>query len=211
MSPEIRKKYEKFTKSPTPGRTPKIRKKYRKNTKMAQKSPFLYFFCIFFVFLGPDPGWGVSYFFRIFFVWLEGFSSSIPGTQNRKTSLEKLTLTVGASTMEYENQEQCCCGGLSPTALVLSALLRGSGLLSFGSVAVVASARISEDCLFIICLSGILERQLLRNTNSKTFHLGALIRHLLYKYATYCSKQCSCSGKSPVYLTSQDETQTKTH
>ena len=36
----IRKKYEKITKSPNPGRAPKIRKKYRKNIKMAQKSPF---------------------------------------------------------------------------------------------------------------------------------------------------------------------------
>ena len=38
---EIRKKYEKNTKSPIPGWAPKIRKKYRKITKLAIFSPFL--------------------------------------------------------------------------------------------------------------------------------------------------------------------------
>ena len=71
----------KITKSPTPGRAPKIRKKYLKTTKTAQKSPLLYFFGIFFVFSGPDPGWGITYFFRIFFVF-PGLMNSIPGTRN---------------------------------------------------------------------------------------------------------------------------------
>ena len=38
---EIRKKYEKITKSPISGLAPKIRKKYRKITKLARKWPFL--------------------------------------------------------------------------------------------------------------------------------------------------------------------------
>ena len=86
-SPEIRKKDEKITKSPNPGRAPKIRKRYRKNTKTAKKSPFSFFFCIFFVFSGPDPGWGIlAIFSSLFFSFsgLEGFLSSIPGARNRK-------------------------------------------------------------------------------------------------------------------------------
>ena len=70
--PEIRKNYEKNTKSPTPGRLPKIRKNYRKNTKMAEKLPFLYFFGIFFrIFGGATWGRGFCnlYFFRNFFVF----------------------------------------------------------------------------------------------------------------------------------------------
>ena len=79
---EIRKKYEKITKSPTPGRAPKIRKKYRKNTKTVIFEPFLYFFCIFSYFRGPTRGGG----FRS--SGLEGFLSSIyiPGTRNRKNN-----------------------------------------------------------------------------------------------------------------------------
>ena len=67
------KKYEKVTKSPTPGRAPKIRKKYRKNTKTVIFGPFACFFI--FVFSGPDPGWGISWLFHIFFVFpsLRGF------------------------------------------------------------------------------------------------------------------------------------------
>ena len=83
---KIRKDYE----IPTPGRAPKIRKKYRKNTKTVILGPFSYFFSIFFVFSGPDPGWGFrkifvffSYFFRI--SGLERFLGSIPGTRNHNT------------------------------------------------------------------------------------------------------------------------------
>ena len=68
--PEIRKNYEKNTKSPTSGRPPKIRKNYRKNTKKAMFRPFLSFFGNFFVFSGGDLGWGILYFFRNFFVFL---------------------------------------------------------------------------------------------------------------------------------------------
>ena len=66
---------EKILRNPPPrGRAPKILKKYTwKNTKTAQKSPFLYFFCIFFVFIGARPGVGdfviFSYFFRISGSW----------------------------------------------------------------------------------------------------------------------------------------------
>ena len=72
--PEPRK-YEKntkkITKSPTQGRAPKIRKKYRKNAKMVIFRVFLFFFPVFFpYFWGPDPGWGILYIFRIFFVFL---------------------------------------------------------------------------------------------------------------------------------------------
>ena len=63
---KIRKNYE----IPHPGRAPKIRKKYRKNTKTAQKSPFAYFFWIFFsYFRGPSRGGGFRNFFVFFFVF----------------------------------------------------------------------------------------------------------------------------------------------
>ena len=48
LNPENTKNYEKNTKSPFPGRGPKLCKNYRRNSKMAQKSPFLYFFRYFF-------------------------------------------------------------------------------------------------------------------------------------------------------------------
>ena len=41
-------------------------RKYEKITEMAQKSPFLYFFGIFFIFSGPNPGRGILHFFVIF-------------------------------------------------------------------------------------------------------------------------------------------------
>ena len=54
------RKYEKNTKSPTPGWPPKIQKKYRKKYENGPKTtifgPFLYFFCIFSVFPGVNPG-----------------------------------------------------------------------------------------------------------------------------------------------------------
>ena len=61
------RKYEKITKkkntkSPTPGWAPKIRKNYQKNTKMVISGAFLYFFGNFFVFSGPNPGWGILFF-----------------------------------------------------------------------------------------------------------------------------------------------------
>ena len=92
-SPEIRKKYEKYRKkirNPPSRVGPRKYEKNTKNTKIAQKWPFSYFFCIFFVFSGPDPGWGISYFFVCFSYFfrisgLEGFLSSIPGTRNRNT------------------------------------------------------------------------------------------------------------------------------
>ena len=69
-SQKSEKNTKKNTKSPFPGWSPKIRKNYQKNTKMAQKSPFLYFFGNFFVFSGSNPGRGISYFFRNFFGFL---------------------------------------------------------------------------------------------------------------------------------------------
>ena len=67
-TPEPRK-YEKNTKSPTPGWPPKIRKKYRKNTKTAQKLPFrghFVFFRYFFRIFGAQPGVGDFVFFSYF-------------------------------------------------------------------------------------------------------------------------------------------------
>ena len=92
--PEPRK-YEKNAKKlqnppPTQGRAPK---KYEKNTKMVIFGPFYYFFGIFFVFLGPDPGWGILYFFRIFLVFsgFRGFLGSLPGKRDRRSSRVFLT------------------------------------------------------------------------------------------------------------------------
>ena len=68
LKPGNTKNIRKITKSPTLGRenTIKIQKKY----EMA----FSYFFCIFFVFSGPDPGWGILYFLYFFvFPGLRGF------------------------------------------------------------------------------------------------------------------------------------------
>ena len=80
-SPQIRvgpRKYEKNTE--------KIRKKYRKNTKTSRKMTVVVFFLYFFrVFGCPTRGGGFRDFFVFFCIsGLEGFSSSIPGTQNRK-------------------------------------------------------------------------------------------------------------------------------
>ena len=66
-SPKPPEKITKKYKIPHPGSAPKIRRKYRKNTKMVIFGPFSYFFGIFFVFLGPDPGWGILYFFFVIF------------------------------------------------------------------------------------------------------------------------------------------------
>ena len=78
------RKYEKNTKSPHPGLAPentaKIPKKYENGPKTAIFGPFLcFFFGIFSVFPGVNPGWGILYFFRIFGVW--GFSGSVAGPQ----------------------------------------------------------------------------------------------------------------------------------
>ena len=84
-SKEIRKKYEKITKSPTSGLAPKIRKKKPKNYKnghfLANSVIFRYFFRIF----GAKPEMGdfviFSYFFRISL--LEGFLYSVPPRRDR--------------------------------------------------------------------------------------------------------------------------------
>ena len=60
--------------NPPPRSGPENTKKNtEKKTKTAQ-SPFSYFFGVFFIFSGPDPGWGLSLSFRIFRIsGLEGF------------------------------------------------------------------------------------------------------------------------------------------
>ena len=70
------------------GRAPKIRKKIQKKYENGPKMTVsVFFLCIFFVFSGPDPEWGISSFFSTFFriSGREGFLSSIPGTRNRKS------------------------------------------------------------------------------------------------------------------------------
>ena len=51
-----KKKKRKKYKTPHRGWGPENTKKYRKNTKIVIFGPLLYFFSIFFVFLGPPPG-----------------------------------------------------------------------------------------------------------------------------------------------------------
>ena len=67
---------------PTPGSGPR---KYEKNTEKINDfwGPFPYFFPYFCVFSGPDPGWGISCIFLVFFriSGLEGFELK-PGTRN---------------------------------------------------------------------------------------------------------------------------------
>ena len=48
---------------------------------------FWYFFSIFSVFSGANPGWGISYFFRILGVL--GFLGSVAGPQGHKYILAK--------------------------------------------------------------------------------------------------------------------------
>ena len=68
-SPKIRKNYrkKKKNKTPHPGWGPKNTKKIPKKYKSGTKMTILYFFGIFFVFPGPHPRWGFSYFFSYFF------------------------------------------------------------------------------------------------------------------------------------------------
>ena len=81
-SVEIRKKYEKIAKSPFSDLAPKIRKNTGKITKTDRKCLF---FCIFFVFLGPNRKWGISQSFRNFFriSTLEGFLYSVAPQRDR--------------------------------------------------------------------------------------------------------------------------------
>ena len=81
-----KKKYEKATHSPIPGRAPKKRKtKIKKYENGPQMTVFL-FFCLFFsYFRGPIRRGGFRHFFLFFLILgLEGFLSSIPGTRNCK-------------------------------------------------------------------------------------------------------------------------------
>ena len=89
LNPENTKKYEKNTKSPTPGWPPKIRKNYQKKIR---KRPKNYHFCIFSVifsyFWGPLWGWGILYFFSVIFSYfrgIQGFSASVPPPQDRNS------------------------------------------------------------------------------------------------------------------------------
>ena len=69
LDPGNTKKLRKKYKIPHPGLAPENTKKIPKNTKMVIFGPFSYFFGIFFVFSGANPGWGILYFFRNFFVF----------------------------------------------------------------------------------------------------------------------------------------------
>ena len=88
-NPRTPENTKKNTKSPTLGWPPKIRKKYRKKYKNDPKTAifvsFLYFFGIFFVFSGANPGWGISFFFRILGVL--GFLGSVAGLQGHNSCL----------------------------------------------------------------------------------------------------------------------------
>ena len=77
--PEIRKKYEKITKSPTLGWAPKIRKNYRKNTKRSFSGPFCIFSVIFSYFRGPTQGGGFCNFF-VFFSYFRPWGVFVPCT-----------------------------------------------------------------------------------------------------------------------------------
>ena len=78
QTPKIEKEY----KIPPPQVDPEIPKKYKNGPKIAVFGPFSYFFGIFSVFSGANPGWGILYFFRIFGLW--GFSGSVAGPEDRK-------------------------------------------------------------------------------------------------------------------------------
>ena len=68
------RKYEKNTKSPTPGWAPKIRKNYRKKHKNGHfRGIFVFFSVIFLCFRGPTRGGGFCIFFVIFSYFLGGF------------------------------------------------------------------------------------------------------------------------------------------
>ena len=83
--PKIRKMTRK-KQNPPPRVGPPKKKKYQKNTKMAQKYDTFRIFSVFFVFLGPGPGWRILLsfsrnFFRIFGV--QGVLGSLPGKRDR--------------------------------------------------------------------------------------------------------------------------------
>ena len=65
-NPENTKKYKIPHPGLTPGNTEKIPKKYKNGPKIAVFGPFPYFFGIFSVFWGANPGWGDFVFFSYF-------------------------------------------------------------------------------------------------------------------------------------------------
>ena len=75
LKPRNTKKYEKITKSPPPGSGPENTEKIQKKYENGPKMTVFVFFCIFFVFSGPDPdvGFCFFFFFSYFFFAFPGF------------------------------------------------------------------------------------------------------------------------------------------